>query len=70
MESRVCFLLRPYLSLLILMPDRDTPRESAPFLGEIVKEINDSTVEAEEVLSDSVYYYDGAKDEFRFCSNH
>ena len=52
------------------MPDRDTPRESAPFLGEIVKEINDSTVEAEEVLSDSVYYYDGAKDEFRFCSNH
>ena len=47
--------LRPYLSLLILIPERygmDKRR-----LQEMVKEINRTEVENEEVLSDNVYYY-------------
>lgn len=56
MESRVCILLRPYLSLLILVPDRE--KWTAEELSLIVRDVNREQVEPEERLSDHAYYYD------------
>lgn len=49
-------LLRPYLSLLLILPDRGgiLPKE----LGAMVREVNRSQVEKMEQLSDRVYRYD------------
>ena len=55
MESRVSPLLRPYLSLLILVPVSDETDKQK--LHEMVTDINQTQVEAEEVLADSVYLY-------------
>lgn len=55
MESRVSPLLRPYLSLLILVPDEgQITREK---LSQMVREVNATQVEVQEQLSDFVYYY-------------
>lgn len=56
MESGVSPLLRPYLSLLLILPDRGgiPPKE----LGAMVREINRNQVEKKEQLSDRVYCYD------------
>lgn len=48
-------LLRPYLSLLILLPDCG---EKPDTLQSMVLEVNGTQLAREEVLSDSVYYYD------------
>lgn len=55
MESRVSPLLRPYLSLSIVLP----PKEEAEYegLAHMVRSVNDTLVEAEERLSDHVYVY-------------
>lgn len=51
---------RLYLSLLILIPQRE---EIDPYeLREMVCEVNQKEVEAQEVLSDQVYYYDRSSD--------
>ena len=55
MESRVSPLLRPYLSLLILVPA--TKNHSMEEFTKMVQEVNEIQVEAEEVLSDHAYYY-------------
>ena len=47
--------LRPYLSLLILLPVQGDEDEEG--LKKMVREVNETQVEREEVLSDSVYYY-------------
>lgn len=57
MESGVSPLLRPYLSLLILVPESFGLEPER--MQEMVKEINQTGVAPEEVLSDSVYYFDG-----------
>ena len=57
MESGVRTLLRPYLSLLILVPESFGLEPER--MQEMVKEINQTGVAPEEVLSDSVYYFDG-----------
>lgn len=54
--------LRPYLSLLILLPAEGT--EDSEQLKAMVHEINESQVEDEEVLSDSVYFYRRRDDAF------
>lgn len=56
MESRDGSLLRPYLSLLIIIAESEAPSKEE--LSEMVAEINRTQVEAEEVLSDHAYYYD------------
>lgn len=48
--------LRPYLSLLILIPD--TPDVSVMELQEMVQSVNMEQVAPEERLSDHVYHYD------------
>lgn len=55
MESGVSPLLRPYLSLLIVVPESKSPVKQD--LEEMVREINETQVEEEEVLSDRVYYF-------------
>lgn len=55
MESRVSPLLRPYLSLLLLLPDDHCQEYS--FYRQMVREVNKTQVEAEEVLSYSLYRY-------------
>ena len=54
MESRVSPLLRPYLSLLFLLPAGETTTE---YLKQLVAETNDIYVADEEFLSDNVYIY-------------
>ena len=48
--------LRPYLSLLILIPDNGTIAKED--LGQIVAEINATQVSKEDLLSDKVQFYD------------
>ena len=55
MESRVSPLLRPYLSLLILLPCAVAPEREE--LVDMVREINYSEVDAADRLSDNVYRY-------------
>lgn len=56
MESGVRTLLRPYLSLLIILPESKSV--SKRDLTALVREVNDTQLEEEEILSDRVYYYD------------
>lgn len=49
------FLLRPYLSLSIILPPKD--EEEYRRLADMVRAVNDTQVEAEERLSDHVYVY-------------
>lgn len=49
-------LFRSYLSLLLVIPDAGAGPLS--YLSDMVKEINQAHVQAEEVLSDCAYYYD------------
>lgn len=60
MESRDCSLLRPYLSLLLLIPDQDLDYVG---LLEMVIEINRTEVPEEDVLADNVYKYDRSKNQ-------
>lgn len=55
MESRVSPLLRPYLSLLLLLPD-DHSREYDVY-RQMVEEVNRTSVDPEEVLSYRIYRY-------------
>ena len=68
MESRVCFLLRPYLSLLILLSDAEESGQSGISLLDVVKDVNSSVVDREDVLADSVYYFDRNAGTFGICS--
>lgn len=63
MESRVSPLLRPYLSLFLIVPKNEgvSPRD----LGEMVREVNHSQLQKEEILSDRVYEYD--KERGKIC---
>lgn len=54
MESGVRMPLRPYLSLLILIPDNGTIAKED--LGQIVAEINATQVSKEDLLSDKVQF--------------
>ena len=58
-------LLKPYLSLLILVPEArglDTA-----VLKNMVKEVNGSELPPADVLSDSVYYYNPLVGELSVC---
>lgn len=55
MESGVSPLLRPYLSLLIILAESMAPKKKE--IEETIRDINETQVEDEEVLSDHVYYY-------------
>ncbi|MCI7169603.1 DUF5688 family protein [bacterium] len=55
MESGVRMPLRPYLSLLILIPAYD--HDSYDELTSMVKEVNSTQLSKEEILSDHVYFY-------------
>ena len=58
MESRVKPLLRPYLSLLIIVPDTNGMEVNQ--LKEMVECVNKTEVVECEILSDNVYYYESA----------
>ena len=68
MESRVCFLLRPYLSLLILV--RDNGQMSAEELQNMVKDVNASQVSPEEQLTDHAYHYDSKDHIFEMADQY
>lgn len=55
MESRVSPLLRPYLSLSIVLPPKDVKKYDG--LAKMVREVNDTQVDREERLSYHVYVY-------------
>ena len=55
MESRN-ILLRSYLSLLILL--KDSNESSHESLKNMIREVNQTQVAKQEVLSDSLYYFD------------
>ena len=63
MESGVRMPLRPYLSLLILIPDNVTIAKED--LGQIVAEINATQVSKEDLLSDKVQFYDSKQKQLR-----
>ena len=52
--------LRPYLSLCILVPDQG--QYSRFELARMVREVNQTQVEEDEILSYQVYYYDCQKE--------
>ena len=62
-ESGVRMPLRPYLSLLILIPDNGTIAKED--LGQIVAEINATQVSKEDLLSDKVQFYDSKQKQLR-----
>ena len=66
MESRVSPLLRPYLSLSIVLP----PKEEAEYmrLADMVREVNDTQVDVEERLSYHVYVYSRAEETLRIVA--
>ncbi len=56
MESGVSPLLRPYLSLLIILPkSKGIAKEE---LDAMIQDINHTQVDTEEVLSDHAYLYE------------
>lgn len=57
------FILPSSIHEVILLPDihQDSPEQ----LKSMIKEINDTQVEPEEVLSDNLYYYDRKEDKIR-----
>ena len=55
MESRVSPLLRPYLSLLILI--RDNEDGDCSVLNDMVKQVNNECLDQEDILADHAYYY-------------
>lgn len=55
MESRVSPLLRPYLSLSIVLPPKDETEYEGS--AEMVREVNNTQVDIEERLSYHVYMY-------------
>lgn len=52
--------LRPYLSLLILVPAGEGDLENVRELQQMVRDINATQVRPEERLSDYVYHYDSS----------
>lgn len=65
MESRVCILLRPYLSLLLLIRRSigHTPSE----LRWMVREVNREQVDPGERLSNEVFEYRGKENQLLQC---
>ena len=63
MESGVRMPLRPYLSLLILIPDNGTIAKED--LGQIVAEINATQVSKEDMLSEKDQNYDTKQKQLR-----
>ena len=55
MESAIS-MLRSYLSLLILL--KDSNESSHESLKNMIREVNQTQVAKQEVLSDSLYYFD------------
>lgn len=66
MESRGILLPRPYLSLSIVLP----PKEEAEYmrLADMVREVNDTQVDAEERLSYHVYVYSRDEETLRIVA--
>ncbi|MEG1362741.1 MAG: DUF5688 family protein [Lachnospiraceae bacterium] len=56
MDGSILILLRPYLSLFIIVPTKD--RSDIIKYTHMVLEVNTEQVEEEEILSDHAYYYD------------
>ena len=65
MESGVSPLLRPYLSLCMVIPDYDVFPEEC--LSDMVRDVNEKTVKPQEILSDHVYYYHRESGELTLC---
>ena len=65
MESGVRTLLRPYLSLFLLV--KDTGDRMADELRNMVKHINKTELRPEEILSDNVYHYDSKEHIFELA---
>jgi hypothetical protein len=61
------YILLSSIHECILAPDNGKMNKAA--LKEMVKDVNDSQVPADEVLSDEVYYYDLSSDEFHIISD-
>jgi len=61
-ESRVHSLLRPYLSLFLILKEEEDM--DIGFIKDMVAEVNSTQVEPEEVLSDSVYHYNKSEQVF------
>ena len=59
-------LLKPYLSLLILIPDYG--KMDAEYIKGLIHTVNSTQVEPDEVLSDALYYYDKALDRIAMYS--
>ena len=67
MESGVSPLLRPYLSLLIILPkSKGIAKEE---LDAMIQDINEREVTPEERLSDNVYEYSAATKEIVIAGN-
>ncbi len=50
-------LLRPYLSLFLIVPENEGIRPQD--LLSMVKEVNETQISKEELLSEHIYYFDG-----------
>ena len=64
-EKKDCnlFILPSSVHEVLLLPDRG--KEDSKMLMDMVRKINREEVSEEEILSDSVYYYDREKKEIR-----
>lgn len=65
-KCRNFYILPSSVHEVILVPD--SGRESASMMRKMVCEVNDTQVEKEEKLSDSVYYYDRIADAITRCA--
>ncbi len=63
MERSIVIPLKPYLSLLLLVPEN--LETEGDFLRDLVIEANQSAVGLIDLLSDNIYYYDKDADEIK-----
>ena len=61
------YILPSSVHEVILLPERTGEEGTEESLAEIVKDVNSTVVDTEDILADSVYYYDRAKKSLSVC---
>ena len=64
---RNLYVLPSSVHEVILLPEREGEKGTEESLAEIVKDVNSTVVDTEDILADSVYYYDRARKSLSVC---
>ena len=65
--QRNLYVLPSSVHEVILLPERTGEKGTEESLAEIVKDVNSTVVDTEDILADSVYYYDRVKKSLSVC---